>query len=128
MYIHRIILLLVALLVAAATFLPQSLAAEQRGEEPELDKMPVIIDSTLVRPVYPEQEKKDGVEGTVFLRVKVSAEGEPDSIQVDTAIEDHPAFSDAAIDAVRQWRFVPAEIDGQSAACEVKIPIKFALE
>jgi TonB family protein len=127
MHSHRIILLLVVLLVAVATFLPQSLVAEKTEAEPAIEKMPTIIDSTLVRPVYPEQEKKDGAEGTVILRVIVTAEGLPDSITVDTAIEGHPAFSEAAVEAVRQWRFEPAEIEGKPAACEVKIPVKFAL-
>jgi outer membrane biosynthesis protein TonB len=30
--------------------------------------------------------------------------------------------------AVRKWRFEPGEIDGDPVSCEVKIPIKFALD
>ncbi len=137
---HRVIFALVVIFVALGTFMPLPLSAEEpstkapaaksaddKDEMLPLDKHPVIIDSTLVRPDYPEAEKKDGIEGTVILLVQVTAEGSVDSVEVDHAIPDHPAFSVAAIEAVRKWRFEPGEMDGEPVTCKVKIPIKYAL-
>jgi hypothetical protein len=47
---------------------------------------------------------------------------------VDQPVEGHPAFSDAAIAAVRQWRFEPARLDGRPVAITVVVPVRFALD
>lgn len=137
---HRVIFALVIIFVAVGTFMPLPIAAEDRDEkqiaakttdkdeELPLDKHPVIIDSTLVRPEYPEAEKKEGIQGTVVLLVEVTDEGLVGTVEVDQAVPDHPAFSVNAIDAIRKWRFVPGEMDGKPVTCKVKIPIKYALD
>jgi TonB family protein len=102
---------------------------ESPAEEPlDLDKQPTIIQDGLVQPVYPVEEKKAAIEGTVLLRVEVTREGRPGKIGVEEEVEGHPAFTEAAIEAVRQWRFEPGEIDGEPVTCEVKVPIQFRLK
>ena len=63
-------------------------------------------------PVYPRAALEDNVSGEVRVRITVDAKGKV----TDTVIlESAPAgvFDDAALAAVRRWRFKPAEVDGQ---------------
>jgi protein TonB len=48
--------------------------------------------------------------------------------KVDKPVDGHPAFSDAAVAAVKQWRFEPARLDGKPVDITVKIPVKFTLQ
>lgn len=78
---------------------------------------PQVITSELKRtryvaPVYPRAALEDNISGEVRVRITVDAKGKV----TDTVIlESAPAgvFDDAALAAVRRWRFKPAEVDGQ---------------
>jgi protein TonB len=82
----------------------------------------------MVTPIYPTEERENRVQGTVVLSVDVSAEGTVTNVQVDKPVAGHPAFSGAAIAAVRQWRFEPARSNGQPVAVTISVPVRFALE
>ncbi len=65
-----------------------------------------------VAPVYPRAALEDNVSGEVRVRITVDAKGKvADAVILESA----PAgvFDDAALAAVRRWRFKPAEVDGQ---------------
>jgi TonB family protein len=67
---------------------------------------------------YPPEAKAAGVEGTVVLSIVIDAEGEVTQAVV-TDPGPHPSFAAAALHAVQQFRFRPAEIDGKPAAVEI---------
>ena len=70
--------------------------------------------------------RRRGLEGTVRLEVRVSAEGIPTAVKVrDSA--GHEALDDAATTAVWHWRFVPARRDGEAVEGVVVVPIRFRL-
>jgi TonB family protein len=48
------------------------------------------------------------------VEAKVSAEGRPEMIRVIKSI--HPEVDARAVEAVRQWRFQPATLDGKPVA------------
>ena len=66
-----------------------------------------------VMPVYPWRAKSLGIEGWVKIEVIVATDGSVKKVRV---IDDQPdnMFGDAAIKAIKQWRFQPAFIDGQA--------------
>ncbi|MCL2689090.1 MAG: TonB-dependent receptor [Chitinispirillia bacterium] len=74
----------------------------------ELEKMPVIIE--FVEADYPEELIKDGIEGTVLLELIVSETGGVDSVSVVRGL--HPSLDSSAINAVRQFKFSPAQLTG----------------
>ena len=111
-------LTLVALCIATA-----AVAGPDKGAPTE----PKLVPSSVVQPMYPEKERQEGVEGAVILAVDIDATGAVAGAKVDKAVDGHPAFTDAAIAAVKQWRFEPARQDGKPVAIQVKIPVKFAL-
>jgi periplasmic protein TonB len=77
-------------------------------------------------PVYPPASRAMGEQGKVFLRVFVSAHGEAQSVELRTSCG-HARLDEAAIDAVRRWKFVPARQGNDTVAAWVIVPISFTL-
>ena len=75
-------------------------------------------------PQYPSQSRRLKEEGTVLLLVQVSAEGSPVSIQIRQS-SGFERLDEAGLQAVRQWRFVPAKRGNEAIASSVIVPIQF---
>ena len=78
-------------------------------------------------PAYPGMSRRLGETGRVLLRVKVS----PDGLALDVSIAQGSGsarLDEAARDAVRQWRFVPARQGEQAVVASVNVPIVFTLK
>jgi TonB family protein len=58
-----------------------------------------------VAPVYPDIARRLSISGTVRLSVTVAPNGNVKSSKV---VGGHPALVNAAMDAVKQWKFEPA--------------------
>jgi len=78
-----------------------------------------------VIPEYPEPARQAGVQGTVVLDTVVSAEG---AVTQTKFVSGPDVLSQAATDAVRQWRFEPYSVDGQAATVKTTVAINFRLE
>ena len=78
-------------------------------------------------PVYPPRCLRMGIEGTVRLRVLVGEDGRPQDAAVRTSSGD-AGLDQAALDAVRSWRFEPAKRDGVPLRAWCIVPITFSLE
>jgi TonB family protein len=81
----------------------------------------------MTSPQYPESARKRGIEGWVELAFTVMPNGSVDDVEVRNA---SPAdvFDDAAIRAVRQWRFEPVVRNGEKIQQRAMIRLKFAKE
>jgi protein TonB len=62
----------------------------------------------------------------VVLNARVSATGACLSIAVLRS-SGHPELDEAAVEAVRNWRFSPALREGAPVEVELEIPIRFRL-
>ncbi|HTH39330.1 MAG TPA: TonB family protein [Rhodocyclaceae bacterium] len=78
-------------------------------------------------PTYPPMSRRLGETGRVFLRVHVLPAGTPDQVEVRTG-SGFPRLDNAAVDAVKRWRFVPAKQGSELVAAWVIVPISFSLE
>ncbi len=78
-------------------------------------------------PRYPAAARRNGSEGTVMLRVLVSAEGLPVRVELEQTSGSSP-LDTAALEAVKGWRFVPARRGEQSIEDWVRVPVVFRLE
>jgi periplasmic protein TonB len=78
-------------------------------------------------PSYPLRARRDGVEGTVMLKVLVTAAGAPGRVEL-AASSGSDALDRAAEDAVRSWRFVPARRGAAAIDAWVVVPVVFHLE
>jgi TonB family protein len=77
-----------------------------------------------VMPEYPEPARQAGVQGTVVLDTVVSAEGAVTQVKFVSGPE---ALSQAAMDAVRWWRYEPYFVNGQPATVETTVAVDFRL-
>jgi periplasmic protein TonB len=78
-------------------------------------------------PAYPVFSRRQGEQGRVLLAVRVSAEGRAEEVQIKQT-SGHPRLDEAALAAVRQWRFVPARRGDEAVAANVVVPITFRLD
>ena len=78
-------------------------------------------------PTYPPMAKAEGIEGTVVVRYSVSLDGRVINARIDSA-EPEGVFEDAAIKAVRSWRYNPAMKDGEPVSVDnVVSTVRFEL-
>lgn len=87
------------------------------------DDAPML--SSWAPPVYPPAALKEKIEGNVKLRVVVDAQGQVTAARVLQSVD--PRLDEAALAAVRSWKFTPGLEDGQPAACSMDIPIRFSV-
>jgi protein TonB len=78
-------------------------------------------------PAYPRLSRRRGEEGQVILRVRVLRDGRPDAVEVAES-SSHPRLDEAAREAVRGWRFVPARRGETTVDSWLRVPIVFRLE
>jgi protein TonB len=79
------------------------------------------------KPAYPAEARRRHLEGLVVLQVAVSAHGAPDNVTVLKS-SGHALLDDAALAAVRLWRFEPATRGGIAVPAPAEVPVRFRLE
>ncbi|MCD4827805.1 MAG: energy transducer TonB [Candidatus Cloacimonetes bacterium] len=90
------------------------------------DEAPVPI--TRIPPDYPQFAKNQGIQGSVLLDVEVYEDGTVGHVDVVGSLLAGPGgLDEAAVKAVRQWKFQPAKSNGEPIACWVSFPIEFTL-
>ena len=77
-------------------------------------------------PAYPDVARRLRQEGTVQLRVLVSPSGSASAVSIASS-SGVASLDQAALRAVRRWRFKPAQRDGLAVAATVQVPIRFEL-
>lgn len=77
------------------------------------------------RPVYPPELQQAGIEGVVRLRAIISKEGTVTNPQVINSVD--PRLARAALDAVSQWLFQPALLNGEPIEIVTQIDMAFEL-
>jgi TonB family protein len=79
---------------------------------------------TYVPPAYPQIAQSARVTGEVVLEATIGTDGRAGELRVLRSV---PLLDQAAIDAVRQWRFMLPAIRGNSAPLRVPISVVFQL-
>lgn len=75
---------------------------------------------------YPLAAKRRHQEGVVLLAVKVTSAGHPAVVALKQS-SGFPLLDEAAIQAVRNWEFVPAKIGSVAVESEIEVPVRFEL-
>lgn len=79
-------------------------------------------------PAYPYLSKREREQGTVMLRVLVSAAGRADQVLIERS-SGHRRLDEAAQDVVlKRWRFAPARKGEETISAWVLVPIQFELK
>jgi TonB family protein len=77
-----------------------------------------------VEPVYPEEAKQRGIQGTVKLHAIIGRQGAVENLE---SVDGSPVLVAAAMNAVRQWRYTETRLAGQSVETEEDIAVTFRL-
>ncbi len=77
---------------------------------------------TYVEPVYPPAAAEKKISGTVVLEIRVDAQGNVSDVKVLKSV---PELDQAAIDAVRKWKYEPAVIDGKAVPVVATVRVSF---
>lgn len=75
-----------------------------------------------VQPVYPAEARRMHVQGSVVIDATVTAQGQVDELKL---VSGDPLLAQAAMDAVRRWRYTPYSLNGQPIPKETRITISF---
>jgi TonB family protein len=78
-----------------------------------------------VPPRYPPTAQAARVEGLVALEAVIDATGRVNDVRVVHSI---PPLDQAAIDAVRQWRFTPTLLNGEPVSILLTVTVRFTLQ
>jgi protein TonB len=77
-----------------------------------------------VAPAYPAIARAAGVQGTVLLQATIGLDGSVEDVQV---LQSVPLLDEAAVTAVRQWRYTPTRLNGQPVAVVMTVTVGFRL-
>jgi len=78
-----------------------------------------------VHPIYPEVARTARVEGTVILEAVLDTNGRVTQLRVLRSV---PLLDQAALDAVRQWRYTPSTYGGRPVSVLMTITVRFTLQ
>ena len=75
-----------------------------------------------VEPVYPEIARRAGVSGVVILEAVIDPNGNVTDVRVLRSI---PLLDQAAMDAVRQWKYEPTLLNGVPVPIVMTVTVRF---
>ena len=77
-------------------------------------------------PRYPQDARERGAEGRVILEVVVDPKGRARAVKIRRSSGEDD-LDRAALEAVRRWRFIPAQRNGAAVGGTAVVPIRFRL-
>jgi protein TonB len=77
-----------------------------------------------VKPVYPQGALSDQARGSVVIEAVVGVDGKVTDAKV---IQSVPLLDQSALDAVRQWEFLPSRLNGVPVAVIITVIVQFAI-
>jgi len=78
-----------------------------------------------VRPTFPEAAQAAGLTGVVIAEIVVDETGQVANAHL---VQQIPLLEDAALAAVRQWKFNPAIVDGRPVPVRMTVSVNFTLK
>jgi protein TonB len=78
-----------------------------------------------VRPEYPPIARDAGVTGVVIIEILIDAAG---SVAEGRVLRSIPLLDQAALDAVKDWRFAPVMLNGEPRAAIMTVTVNFTLQ
>jgi TonB family protein len=87
---------------------------------------PVLLDK--IQPLYPDLARKAGIQGKVFLQATVSKAGDVINVAVVSCTAPKLGFEEAALAAVRKWKYKPGEQNGQPVDVYFNVSVDFTIQ
>ncbi len=86
-----------------------------------------VVEANLIHdvaPTYPPEAGRARIEGAVVLLAVIGKDGSVQDVRVESGL---PLLAQAAIDAVKQWRYRPYLLNGEPVEVDSRITINFTL-
>jgi TonB family protein len=77
-------------------------------------------------PGYPSAAKQRNIQGKVLINVVVKTDGTPAKVVISRS-SGSSILDEAALEAVSQWRFIPARRSGELIQANVIVPVEFKI-
>jgi protein TonB len=77
-----------------------------------------------VNPTYPPLARTARVQGSVVLAAVIGKDGTIQNLHV---LSGHPLLTQAALDAVKQWRYKPYILNGEPVEVDTQVTVNFTL-
>jgi protein TonB len=78
-----------------------------------------------VRPVYPPMAMDAGVTGVVIAEIGVDGTG---AVATARILKSIPLLDEAALDAIKEWRFTPTLLNGAPVPVIMTVTVNFTLK
>jgi protein TonB len=78
-----------------------------------------------IAPLYPEVARTARVQGMVILEAVIGPDGIVRDVRV---LRSHPLLDEAAMAAVRQWRYTPTLLNGLPVPVVMTVTVTFRLQ
>jgi periplasmic protein TonB len=75
-----------------------------------------------VQPGYPMTAREHGIEGDVILLATIDRQGKVSNLRVS---EGNPILADAAVGAVKHWKYKPYLLNGEPVEVETTVKVRF---
>ena len=112
----------VALLVSGVCGVAAQNNSPQQVQIPPATSQGLLVNRVL--PSYPPLARQARVQGTVVLHAVIGKDG---TVQDLSVISGHPMLIQAALDAVKQWRYKPYLLNGEPVPVQTTINVNFEL-
>ncbi len=110
--------------ILATTRTTPPIAVEPRREPLKVSSLSEGMIVRRVQPIYPEIARLARVQGPVVIAAVIDTNGRITSLRL---VSGHPMLVDAAMEALRQWRYRPYVLNGQPIQVETQVTIMFTL-
>ena len=108
--------------VSSRRFIPMPSHSTPDSEPPENLSIGKLL--RYIAPAYPPDARQQRLEGTVRLRAVISEDGAVESLE---PLSGPPLLVEAAVAAVRDWRYSPTLLDGQRIQTQAEIRLVYRL-
>ena len=78
-----------------------------------------------VAPVYPDLAVQSRLSALIILEAEIDTRGQVQAVKV---LRGHPLFDEAAIEAVKQWRYQPLLLNGEPTGFILTVTVNFNLQ
>lgn len=116
------------------TAAPAKVAMSEVPVKPEPKPEPIYVAPSVganylhnPAPEYPQMARRRGEQGRVLIKVLVTSQGDASNVTLEKSSGSN-YLDEAAIKAVKNWKFVPARSNNEAVSGYVTVPINFSLQ
>lgn len=115
-------------LPAIAAVLGLTVLVAAQDEQPRPQKLKVssgVAERMKVHadpPKYPREAREKGIQGDVIVRATIDTKGHISEVEV---VSGDPMLADAALKALKHWKYLPYVLNGQPVEVETTIRFQF---